>query len=127
VGDALRRLFGRPPRANVYVYAGTATLTLSGEGAFGVVSTSATTIDDKVEYLLRRDQDAQRQMSELAGRISNLEAETPRQLEDAQRRLERHVADALAAAQAEYRPLRIAGTVLLVVGLVCVTVATFIG
>jgi hypothetical protein len=123
--NVLRRLVGRPPRGVVHSVSMTAEVNVPGS-IEAIVSTSATTIEEKVEYLLRRDQNAQREANALAGRVSRLEAESPRALGEAQRRMEDHVTSELAAAQDEYRPLRVVGTILLVVGLACTTVAAFI-
>jgi hypothetical protein len=125
--NTLRRLVGRPQRGDVHVGAAAGAITLTGGSIEAIVSTGATTIEEKVEYLLRRDHDAQRHVNALGERVSRLEAESPRALKEAQRGMEEHVASELAAAQDEYRPLRVVGTVLLVVGLVCTTVATFVG
>jgi hypothetical protein len=50
----------------------------------------------------------------------------PGRFAEAQRQMEQHVAAELAAATEAYRPLRIAGTAALALGLVLVTVATLI-
>jgi hypothetical protein len=125
--NRLRRRIGREPR-NVVVTVGAATASAAfGGRAAGIVGTSETTLEGQVAYLLRRDQDAQREGNALAARVSALEAELPRQRDEAQRQMEHHVAGALAAARAEYRELRLAGTFALFAGLACVTVATLIG
>ena len=125
VENRLRRLVGLPLRPVVYQASIGGAITLGGSVS-GVVGTSATTIEEKVEYLLRRDQDAQRQANELAERVGGLERETSRRLDEARQRMEAHVASELATAHEEYRPLRIVGTVALAIGLVCVTLATFL-
>jgi hypothetical protein len=124
--NLLRRLLRRPPRGDVHVGAGTGTITLGGFPARGVVSTSATTLEEQLAYLLRRDQDVQVQTDALATRISRLETESPKQLEEARQQMEQHIADELAGLRAEYRPLRVAGTIAVVIGLACVTTATLL-
>jgi hypothetical protein len=62
----------------------------------------------------------------LGERLSKLEAESPRRLAELRRAMEAHVANELRAALEVYRPLRIAGTVALAVGLVCVTAAALL-
>jgi signal transduction histidine kinase len=84
-------------------------------------------LEDKVEYLLRRDQDAQRRANELDARLDRLEAESTERLAELRGKMETHVAHELSTALEAYRPLRVAGTIALVIGLVCVTVATFVG
>jgi hypothetical protein len=59
--------------------------------------------------------------------VERLEDESPRQLAQTEQELKEHVARELAAAREEYRPLRLAGAILLVVGLACVTLATLFG
>jgi hypothetical protein len=123
--NRLRRLIGRKPR-HVVVTAGSAMSIAGGFSASGIVGTSETTLEGQVAYLLRRDQDAQREANALAARVKRLEADGPKHLDEAQRQMEQHVAAELAAARAEYREVRIAGTAALAVGLVLVTVATLI-
>jgi hypothetical protein len=126
LANALRRVVGRPPRGDLYVDAALGTIALGGASAYGVVSTGATTIEEKVEYLLRRDQDVQRQASALADRLDRLEAESPERLAELRGDMETHVAYELSAALEAYRPLRIAGTIALTIGLVCVTLAALL-
>jgi hypothetical protein len=124
--NRVRRLVGLPTRRGV-VYAKSGTLTVGvGASSAGMVSTSATTLEGKVEYLMRRDQDSQRAENALAARVNRLEAESPQQIAKAQRQMEQHVAAKLADARAEYHELRVAGTGALALGLILVTVATFI-
>jgi hypothetical protein len=60
-------------------------------------------------------------------RARYLEAETPQQLAKARQEMQEHVARELAAAHERYRPLRQAGAILLLVGVVCLALATFLG
>ena len=124
--NRLRRLVGLKPRAVVHtVGAGGA---ISGGGHLsGVVSTSNVgSLEDKVEYLLRRDQDAQRRENELNARLDRIERETSERLAELRGEMETHVAHELDALRVEYRPLRVAGTIALVIGLACVTVAALL-
>jgi hypothetical protein len=59
--------------------------------------------------------------------VGRLETESPRRLAEAREEMEAHVTRELEDALTEYRPLRIAGTIALAIGLACVTVATFLG
>jgi hypothetical protein len=78
----------------------------------GVVSTSNVgSLEDKVEYLLRRDQDAQRRANELGQRLDRLEAESPERLAELRREMEAHVTHELRAVLEAYRPLRVIGTI----------------
>jgi hypothetical protein len=83
-------------------------------------------LEEKVEFLLGRDQEAQERENDYEARLSAIEGETPERLEELQRGMERHVAEALEAAHREYQPLRILGAVLLALGLFCVTVANLV-
>jgi hypothetical protein len=124
--NRLGRLVGREP-PGVVVSAGAALATGVALGARAIVSTGATTLEGKLEYLLRRDQDAQRQADEFAARLNRLEAESPRRLAETRQQMEEHVARELSAALEAYRPLRVAGTIALALGLACVTLATLLG
>ncbi len=88
-----------------------------------IKGTSATTLDDQVEWLLRRDQEAQRDVSELAVRVSRLEGDVTQLLQALRDELKGEIASKVAAAQADYRSARVLGTVFLMVGLVLTTIA----
>lgn len=75
--NRLRRLVGRQPLGTV-VSAGAATAIATALTGSAVVGTSETTVEGKVEFLLRRDQDSQRQANVFAERLGRLEAESPR-------------------------------------------------
>jgi hypothetical protein len=124
--NRLRRLVGLKPRAVVHTVGLAGAVSLGGNIS-GIVSTSNVgSLEDKVEYLLRRDQDAQRRANELDARLDRIEAESTERLAELRGQMETHVARELTAAQEAYRPLRVAGTVALVIGLACVTAATLL-
>jgi len=123
--NLLRRLVGLSPRGVVHSVGLSGGITMGGSVS-AVVSTGAKTLEDKVEYLLRRDRDAQRAFNDLAGRVSLLETESPRRLAELRGQMEEHVGRELTAALEVYRPLRIIGVVALVVGLGCVTAASLV-
>ncbi len=83
--------------------------------------TGATTLEEKVDWLLRRDQEAQRDVNDLARRLSRLENDLPGRLAALSDQLKGHVAASLAAAQADFRATRILGSLALVIGLVLTT------
>ena len=83
-------------------------------------------LEDKVEYLRRRDQEAQRRLNEHDDRLDRIEAESPERLAELRGDMETHVAHELSAALEAYRPLRVVGTIALVIGLACVTLATLL-
>jgi hypothetical protein len=123
--NRLRRLVGRKPQ-DVVVTAGAALGAGVALGATAIVSPGATTLEGKVEYLLRRDEDVQRRMTELTVRLGRLEAESPERLNELRQTMETHVARELSAALEAYRPLRVAGTIALVIGLACATLAALL-
>lgn len=123
--NRLRRLVGRSPRGVVHT-AESGGVIVTGMSVTGVVSTSATTLEGKVDYLMRRDQDAQHMFDALAERVTRLEADSPRQLDEIRRQMEGHVARELMAALEAYRPLRVVGTILLAVGLGSVTASALL-
>jgi hypothetical protein len=71
VANRLRRLVGLEPRATAYGIGPATQVSLVGRVS-RLVSTSETTIEGKVEYLLRCDQDAQRRLNELDQRLDEL-------------------------------------------------------
>jgi hypothetical protein len=122
--NRIRRLIGLPPLTTHISIAAAVELNLAGSIAALVVSREEGTLEEKVDFLLRRDQDAQRRLNELEHRLDDLEAESPRRLDELRAAMEEHVAREVAAVLEAYRPLRIAGTIALFVGLVCITTAT---
>jgi hypothetical protein len=84
------------------------------------------TVEEKVAWLIKRDQEAQREFNELARLVGDLEEGTAQQIERLRDDMRAHVSSELAAAEQEYRPLRIFGTIALAVGLACTTLANFL-
>jgi hypothetical protein len=125
IENRVRRLLGLPRRAFV-LNAEAGSYAITGFSASGMVSPGAdvTSLDEKVEYLVRRDQAAQRDLNALGRRVERLADELPRQLARSERELKDHVARALADADEKYRPLRQLGAFLFVVGVVCLALAT---
>jgi hypothetical protein len=120
---ALRKLFRRSGR-DVHAKADlSATLRLGGSLAT-VTGMSATTLEDKVEWLLRRDQEAQKQVSDLSKRLGELESAMPERLAALNESLNAHVTDKIAEAQSDFRATRILGALALTVGLGLTTAAT---
>jgi hypothetical protein len=124
--NRVRRLIGLPSLTTHVSIAAAGEYNLAGNVAALVVSREEGTLEEKVDFLLRRDQDAQRRLNDLEHRLNDLEGESPRRLEELRTAMEEHVARELSAALEAYRPLRIAGTVALFVGLACVTTATLL-
>ena len=84
------------------------------------------TLEQKVEFLLTRDQEAQRAVNALRGQIEDIQAESPKRLAQLREEVEAHFAQALNAALETHRLLRIWGAIALFLGLVCVTCANFV-
>jgi hypothetical protein len=97
---------------------------IAGHAAGLVHAPSAGTLEDKVAFLLGRDEATQGALQELNDRVVELEKETERRLDAEREAMEAFVGEALAAEDARYRWARILGAVLLVAGLVCTAVAT---
>jgi hypothetical protein len=124
--DHIRRILRRP--RNVVIRVGTASeVNLAGESVSLMKSASvAATLEQKVEFLLTRDQEAQRDVNILRQQIKDLEVELLKRLDQLRREIEARFSRELEAALDDYRPLRIWGAVALLLGLACVTYANFI-
>jgi hypothetical protein len=119
----LLRLRGR----NIVINVEPGTIVMSAGNLSLTKSVSADApLERKVEFLLQRDQEAQRDSNALAERVATIERESPRRLDEVQERMETHVSTELAAALAEYRPARVIGTIALAIGLALATAANLI-
>lgn len=125
VSNRIRRLFRMDPRPTTVevgiALEGSAALSASAE----VHAAKDLTIAEKVEFLIRRDQNAQRDLNRIAKRVETTENETSRRLDQLGDDLKAHVERKLTVAAEAYRPLRIAGTLALALGLVAVSIAPF--
>lgn len=70
-------------------------------------------LEDKVEFLLRRNIDSQREVNALARRIAALEEEGPPRAAELRSEMEKHVERELATAREDNRTARVIGAVLL--------------
>jgi hypothetical protein len=123
--NRLWRLIGRP-RAKV-VEIGLASEINVAASLSAIKSTSDIgSLEDKVGFLLRRDQEAQRDMNALRERVDAIERDSPKRLDELRDSMETHVAGELRAALEVYLPLRVAGAFALAAGLICVMVANFV-
>jgi hypothetical protein len=108
----------------------TAGAALAWESALGASARASVregaSLEDQVAFLLRRDQQAQERENALDARLTAIEGETPKRLDELRSGMELHVAEALAAAHRAYQEARIFGALLLVLGLGCVTAANFL-
>lgn len=125
--NRIRRLLRLRPRTI------TASVGLAGEvnlaGSMdAIISVAPTaTLDEKVEFLLRRDQERQRDANELRRRIEAIDRDATRRLADLRVIMEAQVEEALAAAATEYRAARVVGAIALAIGLCLSTWGNFIG
>jgi biopolymer transport protein ExbB/TolQ len=124
--NVVRRWLGMKPLQKFVSISMAAEANASGRmSAVAGVNDDATQ-EEKISFLLRRNQETQEAINRLSGQVRELEEETPRELERLRQDLQGHVAAELAAAEDEYRALRVVGTMALAVGLVCTTVANFV-
>ena len=123
--DHISRMLGRP--RNVVIEVGTASeVNIAGRVSLIKSASGAATLEQKVEFLLTRDQVAQRDVNILRQRIEDLEVETSKRLDQLRREMATRFAQELGTALEDYRPLRILGAVALLLGLACTTCANFI-
>jgi hypothetical protein len=123
--ERVRRVLGRPVHQTVTGSAGLATAVgLSGRGIVSVAADAS--LEDKVAFLLRRDEQTQGRLADLAESVSALRDETATTLSQERTRMEMHVAHSLREAHEAYLPLRLLGVLLLTLGLGCTTAANFL-
>jgi hypothetical protein len=126
VTNRVRRLLGLPPGQTFVSIEAADEISVADRASLMKSVRPDATIEERVAFLLTRDQEAQRDVNALTARVDAIETEEPRRLEGLRTETEAHVADALAEARDAYRPLRIAGTIALAIGLACMSVATFL-
>lgn len=123
----MRRLLRMPPPSLTMQVSGAASISLVSTGAAVITGPSAdASVEEKIAFLLQRDQQAQRLENELARRLNDVSKTMTDRLDKLGSNLAEEHESKLAAALAEYRPLRILGTVLLAVGLACQVAANLI-
>jgi CHASE3 domain sensor protein len=79
-----------------------------------------------VAFLLQRDQEAQQAEDALSAQLADFGKSTSDRLGQVRSELQDHFAHKLAEEMNRYRPLRVVGTVVLVAGLICTVVASFV-
>jgi len=82
-------------------------------------------LEDRVEFLLRREQATQQRLNAHDERMRAMEENVPRRLDELRAATEEHVASAITASESEYRSLRFLGVLLLAAGLVLTTAGNF--
>ena len=126
LGRHFRRFLARRPKHHT-VTLGTA---MSAEAAIRISGVTALREDadpaEAVEWLLKRDREAQEAENRLAGRLADLEAAHVKDLEAARNAMEAQVDARIEGERLAYRPLRVVGAVLLVAGVACSTVGALL-
>ena len=112
------RLLIRRPRTQVVALTGIASEGSAAMGASVVKRVgSGMPLEGQVALLREHDQETQEGLNELRGRLDALESGTSKRFEKSRAAMEAHVAGALGSAFAQYRPIRVVGAILLLVGL----------
>ena len=124
--NRVRRLVGLPPRAISVSVQGVTAAAVALGGTAIVTITHGATVEEKVEFLLRRDQERQQSEAEMGRRITAIERESPQRLAELRSDMEARVADEVEAAKVEYRPLRVLGALALTLGLALSTLGNLI-
>jgi hypothetical protein len=119
------RLIGRPRVKTAHLGLASEVNLADSMSAVKSVAPDAT-LERKVQFLLTRDQEAQRDVNDLRDRLAAVERRLRAGLDAVREETRTHVAGELERAHAEYLPLRLLGVFLIVVGLTCATLANFV-
>ena len=123
--DQIRWALGRPRNLTIEVGSAVA-VDLAGRASVMKSASATATLEQKVEFLLSRDQEAQRDINALQKQIEDIQTESSKRLVQSRHEIETRFAQELKSAQDIHRPLRIWGAMALLFGLACVTYANFI-
>jgi hypothetical protein len=124
----IRRAFRRlPRRVRNYLEASAGTLGTAGALATQHVRTTGTSIDEQVDFLLRRDKATQEAISRINERLDKTGEAVATGFDALRDESRSELATAIASAQADFRRARIFGAVALTVGLGLSTAAAFLG
>jgi hypothetical protein len=126
IENRIRRWLRLPPRT-IFANIGLATEVSGASRISAVVSTGADTIEKQVEFLLRRDQETQKAVNAIHEQLGEIARAAESGLDTLRAEFTSHVAAEIATAQADYRAVRIGGTVALVIGLVLSTAGNLVG
>jgi hypothetical protein len=127
ITGALRRLLRRPVYGSAHSVLPAGGIEMAGRVSVRKQVAEGASLGVKVDFLLARDQEAQRDMDEVRARLAEFERESEARLVAARAEIEDRFARDLTAALAAYRPIRALGALALAVGLVMVTAANFVG
>jgi flagellar motility protein MotE (MotC chaperone) len=83
-------------------------------------------LEERVQYLLRREQEAQKKLNEQDERLRAIEEQLPKRLDELRAETEEHVSKSITEAEWRHRPLRFVGALALLLGLVLTTWANFL-
>jgi hypothetical protein len=121
-----RRLLHLKPRPVVHRASAGGAVAAGGHARAIVAVNPDASLEEKVEYLLRREQVAQDVADRLSERIKALASTIETQVAELRAETQARVtAESQAAVEAD-RPLRLIGALLLTVGLACQSVATLL-
>ncbi len=93
--------------------------------AASLIAAFCSSSNEAVEYLLGRAEAAQRSANALNDRMKTLETETGRAVAELRQEVATRIETEIESAQADYRPVRIFGSVAFVVGLALTTWGNF--
>jgi hypothetical protein len=121
-----RRIRGVRPLPTV-ASADSGAIGLRGERPALIKSVGArATLEQKVDFLLGRDLEAQSHVNALRDRVEDLDQESAQRLQQARDEVEKLFREELTRMSRAYRLLKICGAGALLVGLSCTTFANFI-
>jgi len=128
IENRLRRRLHLPLRSITHSVEMTGTVGASGSlSAVVSIGTAATTLEEQVAFLLRRNEEAQKEVNAVVERVAAIEQDLPRRLDELREGFETRLESELAAALTEYRPARIIGAGLVALGLGLATAGNFLG
>jgi len=102
---AVKKRLGLGTRSDVHGYHASDSVTVS-DRASAAVSSGATTLEGKVEFLLRRDADAQHHMNKLVERVMDLEERVTGETDTLRQHAEGRIETRIEETQWEYRVVR---------------------
>jgi hypothetical protein len=122
----LLRLIGRQ-RARFVPLSDTAIVEMTGSVSPVKSVNPQATLQERVKFLLARDQEAQRDVNALNERLAAIERDVPRLLDDLRTVIEAELGKRLEETQANLRAARLYGIVALLIGLALTTAASVTG
>lgn len=118
--DTVRRWVGRPRNRTIRM-GGTATVSATGSVSARVTVSAGTTLEDRVAFLLRREQEMQGRLEEITTTLNRHPEDWRGDIEAASEALRGEQADALRELRAEHLRERLLGLGLLLLGVVLAT------